>query len=226
MAEDDGQKDDAENVVEVDANGNTIEVPPNSPKKRKLTSKVWTEFDKMKGRDGSESAKCKHCRKVFVSGADKGTSHLRNHLLRCNRRNKRTVDQMMVVAAKNASDLNSRIENFKFDQERSRMDFAKMIIKHNYPFSMSEHEYFEILLNGLQPMFKLVSRNTVSAIFDLFTEYEDDLSQSKTELRHEVGGSYNDNMVASNDDELSGFDSWYVRGRSSNIIAHKKSELE
>lgn len=60
-----------------------------------------------------------------------------------------------------ASDLKTRIENFKFDQERSRMDFAKMIIKHNYSFSMSEHEYFEIFLNGLQPMFKLVSRNTV-----------------------------------------------------------------
>lgn len=161
MADDDGQKDEAENVVEVDADGNTVEVPPNSPKKRKLTSKVWKDFDKMKGRDGSESAKCKHCRKEFVSGADKGTSHLRNHLLRCNRRNKRTVDQMMVVAAKNASDLKTRIENFKFDQERSRMDFAKMIIKHNYSFSMSEHEYFEIFLDGLQPMFKLVSRNTV-----------------------------------------------------------------
>lgn len=35
------------------------------------------------------------------------------------------------------------------------MDFAKMIIKHDYPFSMSEHEYFEIFLNGLPPMFKL-----------------------------------------------------------------------
>lgn len=58
MADDDGQKDEAENVVEVDADGNTVEVPPNSPKKRKLTSKVWKDFDKMKGRDGSESAKC------------------------------------------------------------------------------------------------------------------------------------------------------------------------
>ena len=68
---------------------------------------------------------------------------------------------MMVVAVKSGSDLTTRIENFKFDQERSRMDFAKMIIKHNYPFSMFEHEYFEIFFNGLQPMFKLVSRNTV-----------------------------------------------------------------
>lgn len=46
------------------------------------------------------------------------------------------------------------------------------------------------------------------------------------ESRHEVVGSYNDNMVASNDDELSRFDSWYMRGRFSNIISHKKSELE
>lgn len=116
MVVDDGQKDEVENVVEVDADRNIVEVPPNSPKKQKLTSKVWKEFDKMKGRDKREIAKCKHCRKVFVSGADKGTSHLRNHLLRCNTRSKRTVDQMMVVATKNTSDLNKRIENFKFDQ--------------------------------------------------------------------------------------------------------------
>ena len=91
-------------------------------------------------------------------------------------------------------------------------------------FKMDLVEYYYDRLHGFDAH-KYVER-VRSAIFDLFTEYEDDLSQSKTELRHEVGGSYNDNMVASNDDELSGFDSWYVRGRSSNIIAHKKSELE
>ncbi|KAK9951399.1 hypothetical protein M0R45_006841 [Rubus argutus] len=91
-------------------------------------------------------------------------------------------------------------------------------------FKMDLVEYYYDRLHGFDAH-KYVER-VRSAIFDLFTEYEDDLSQSKMELRHEVGGSYNDNMVASNDDELSGFDSWYVRGRSSNIIAHKKSELE
>ncbi|KAI8538956.1 hypothetical protein RHMOL_Rhmol09G0143500 [Rhododendron molle] len=38
-----------------------------------------------------------------------------------------------------------------------------MIIKHNYAFNMAEHEFFEIFCSNLQPMFKLVSRNTCRA---------------------------------------------------------------
>ncbi|KAI5663970.1 hypothetical protein M9H77_23293 [Catharanthus roseus] len=36
-----------------------------------------------------------------------------------------------------------------------------MIIKHNYPFNMCEHELFEKFCNSLNPNFKLVSRNTI-----------------------------------------------------------------
>lgn len=46
MVDDDGKKDEQGDVVEVDANGKAIEVPPNLSKKRKLTSKVWLEFEK------------------------------------------------------------------------------------------------------------------------------------------------------------------------------------
>lgn len=43
------------------------------------------------------------------------------------------------------------------------MDLATMIIKHNYPFNMADHEFCEVFCNNLQPMFKLVSRNTCRA---------------------------------------------------------------
>lgn len=67
----------------------------------------------------------------------------------------------MLAITKNTSGSSAMVKNHKFDQEKSRMDFARMVIMHNYPSNMAEHEYFEIFLNGLQPMFKLVSRNTV-----------------------------------------------------------------
>ncbi|KAL4191170.1 hypothetical protein AMTRI_Chr07g28390 [Amborella trichopoda] len=34
------------------------------------------------------------------------------------------------------------LENFKFDQERSRNELAKMIIQHNYPFRIVQHSRF------------------------------------------------------------------------------------
>ncbi|XP_062005939.1 uncharacterized protein LOC133723125 [Rosa rugosa] len=45
-----------------------------------------------------------------------------------------------------------------------------------------------------------------SAIFDLFTEYEDESSQSEMESNLEFSGSCNDKTMASKDDEFSGFD--------------------
>ena len=33
------------------------------PKKGKLFSKVWNDFEKLKGPDGNDIAKCKHCKK-------------------------------------------------------------------------------------------------------------------------------------------------------------------
>ncbi|KAK1280524.1 hypothetical protein QJS04_geneDACA024144 [Acorus gramineus] len=38
-----------------------------------------------------------------------------------------------------------------------------MIAKHNYPFNMVEHEFFEVFLNNLQPQFNLLFKNSVRA---------------------------------------------------------------
>uniref|UniRef100_A0A5B6ZS64 Putative zinc finger BED domain-containing protein RICESLEEPER 2-like isoform X2 n=1 Tax=Davidia involucrata TaxID=16924 RepID=A0A5B6ZS64_DAVIN len=77
----------------------------------------------------------------------------------------------------------SEVQDFKFDPEKSRMDFARMIIKHNYPFNMAEHEYFEIFCNGLQPFFKLVSQNTLRAdVLKVYQEEKDKLYNLLDEL--------------------------------------------
>ena len=46
-----------------------------------------------------------------------------------------------------------------------------MIILHEYPLPMVEHERFRDFINSLQPMFKMVSRNTVRR--DTFNIYEE-----------------------------------------------------
>ncbi|KAI5668020.1 hypothetical protein M9H77_17873 [Catharanthus roseus] len=43
-------------------------------------------------------------------------------------------------------------------EDQSRRALAKMIIKHNYPFNMCEHEFFEKFCNSLNPNFKLKMR--------------------------------------------------------------------
>lgn len=60
-----------------------------------------------------------------------------------------------------SSDGSIKVESFKFDQHKSRLDSAKMIIKHNYSLNMVHHEFFEYFCFDLNPDFKLPTRNTV-----------------------------------------------------------------
>ncbi|KDO50767.1 hypothetical protein CISIN_1g015846mg [Citrus sinensis] len=55
----------------------------NENKRRKLKSKVWDEFTKYKGEDGTDWAICSLCKKEFDGSSKKGTTHLKNHLDRC-----------------------------------------------------------------------------------------------------------------------------------------------
>lgn len=111
-------------------------------------------------------------KKKMAGDSSHGTSHLKKHIVNCIARQHRIGGQQVLQLAKNALNDKVKVESFKFDQERSRLDLARAIIKHNYPFNMVEHEYFEIFLNNLQPNFKLVSRNTVRA--DVISVYKEE----------------------------------------------------
>ncbi|XVF37636.1 hypothetical protein REPUB_Repub20aG0026600 [Reevesia pubescens] len=129
-------------------------------KRRKLTSDVWDEFTKKEDDDGKEWAICEHCNRKFDGSSLKGTTHLRNHLKRCKIRAAIVRDQAGTGDSKNESFAEGKSS---FDQDRSSMDVARMIIKHQYPLNVVEHEFFNILLKNLQPMFKLQSQDALSS---------------------------------------------------------------
>uniref|UniRef100_A0A7N0V8U3 Transposase n=1 Tax=Kalanchoe fedtschenkoi TaxID=63787 RepID=A0A7N0V8U3_KALFE len=61
---------------------------------------------------------------------------------------------------------------FVFDQEKSRNDFATAVIKHNYCFNMAKHTFFKIFCKGLNPNFKLMSRNRLRSDIQLIHQKE------------------------------------------------------
>lgn len=67
-------------------------------KRRKLVSRVWEDFAKVKDGDGNERAACNHCKKSFV-GSSKRTTHLKNHSKCCRGKigEERTVDEETCV---------------------------------------------------------------------------------------------------------------------------------
>ena len=53
------------------------------------------------------------------------------------------------------------VENYTFDPKVARRELAAMIILHEYSLSMVDHTGFRRFVSALQPLFKLVTRNTV-----------------------------------------------------------------
>lgn len=59
-----------------------------------------------------------------------------------------------------------------FDQKRNRLDFAKMIIKFQYPLDMAEPKIFKNFVKNLQPMFEFQSKDTL--LIDIHHIYKEE----------------------------------------------------
>ncbi|TXG48267.1 hypothetical protein EZV62_027561 [Acer yangbiense] len=57
-----------------------------------------------------------------------------------------------------------------FDHEVSRIELSRMILMHDYPLKMVEHEGFRDYIRSLQPLFKPISRTTARR--DIMSMYE------------------------------------------------------
>ncbi|KAL4564827.1 hypothetical protein LXL04_028899 [Taraxacum kok-saghyz] len=73
------QTDAAENVAPT--LDNVEDRYENSVKKRKFTSDVWNDFERITKTDGSQSAKCIHCRKQLVAANPDQQIHSKGHLI-------------------------------------------------------------------------------------------------------------------------------------------------
>ena len=150
---------------------------PTSSKRRRLVSEVWNDFNKVEV-GGKVRAICKHCCKDFSGSSKSGTTHLKNHLLRCSAIKSGESCKEMVSPSKTGDFKNPTVidGNSVFDEERSGLDVVRMIIKHGYPLNMVEHEYFKVFVKNLQPMFKFHSQDTLKAgILHVYREEKEKL---------------------------------------------------
>ncbi|WJZ99646.1 hypothetical protein VitviT2T_018071 [Vitis vinifera] len=137
-------------------------------KRRKLTSVVWNDFDKII-EDGQDYAICKHCKGKLKADSKNETKHLHVHTDRCMKQ--RNVDiRQQLLAIKKKGHGKVQIGGFTFDQEISREKLARAIILHEYSLSIVDHVGFREFATNLQPLFKMVSRNTIKG--DIMKIYE------------------------------------------------------
>ncbi|WRX29339.1 zinc finger protein [Theobroma cacao] len=185
-------------------------------KPKRLTSVVWNHFERVRKADVCYAV-CVHCNKKLSGSSNSGTTHLRNHLMRCLKRSNYDVSQLLaakrrkkdntLTIANISYDEGQRKEDYikptivkyeqdqrkdevfnlgssRFDQERSRLDLARMIILHGYPLAMVEHVGFKVFVKNLQPLFDLVPNSTI----ELFSLPGSSLPSSSNDSRDRLKG--------------------------------------
>lgn len=143
--------------------------------KRKLTSIVWKDFKKVKI-CGKVKAQCLHCHKRLGGKSSNGTRHLHDHLKICTLKKIKMAGQNKTLAQSSLR-FNSQeggkisVEKYTFDPQIARRELAAMIVLHEYPLSIVDHIGFQRFVTALQPLFKMVTRNTIRKdIMDYYME--------------------------------------------------------
>jgi hypothetical protein len=137
--------------------------------KRKLKSDVWLEFEKVTV-SGKVKAECKWCKKHLAGGGRDGTTHLRSHLASCQSRQVRKGLKQTTLKLGKDEHGAVIVDKYVFDQQVARKELGLMICAHEYPLSMVDHAGFRRFCAALQPLFKVMSRNTIRK--DILDMYE------------------------------------------------------
>jgi len=142
---------------------------------RKLILDVWNHFKRQKI-DGNWKVVCNYCKKKLLGDGRQGTSHLRNHFKTCKLRTTRDIKQEFLKTRKVENET-VIIGNYVFNQQTTRHALRKMIILHEYLMSMVDNIGFKEFCCALQPLFKVVSRNSIKN--DIMKEYNEEKEKIK-----------------------------------------------
>ncbi|KAG6522072.1 hypothetical protein ZIOFF_019206 [Zingiber officinale] len=138
--------------------------------KRKCRSIAWDHFEK-KLIGGKWKAICNDCKKTLGGDTKNGTKHLLDHMKICLHKKQKTIQQSLLQPAK-SNDRTMQLGTYHFNQDQARTELANMIILHEYPLSMVGHVGFRRYSHALQPIFKVVSQNTIKTDIMKIFEYE------------------------------------------------------
>ncbi|KAJ0682223.1 putative transcription factor/ chromatin remodeling BED-type(Zn) family [Helianthus annuus] len=122
--------------------------------------------------NGELKAECNHCHKFLTGKSSNGTRHLLDHMNTCKMRNNKDIWQQVLSMNQSSTTGQPNLSCHNFDKEKSTKDLAEMVILHEYPLVMVEHQGFRKFVRGLQPFFKVPCRNTIKKEILKIFEFE------------------------------------------------------
>ncbi|KAG6516028.1 hypothetical protein ZIOFF_026475 [Zingiber officinale] len=121
--------------------------------------------------EGKWKAVCNDCKKTLGGETKNGTKHLLDHMKTCLHKKQKTIQQSLLQPTK-SNDGTTQLGTYHFNQDQARAELANMIILHEYSLSMVDHVGFRRYSYALQPIFKVVSWNTIKTDIMKIVEYE------------------------------------------------------
>ena len=132
-----------------------------SSKKSKVQSKVWHEYEEIKGDALAENkVKCKHYQIVLGANSRHGTSHLKHHLERCPKKVHHDIKQYM-LSTDTSGDGSTILTKYKYDEAQIRRLMLTYLVENSRAFDTVEKRGFRKMTKGFNPQFKAFSRHTV-----------------------------------------------------------------
>ncbi|KAG6404950.1 hypothetical protein SASPL_132527 [Salvia splendens] len=86
-----------------------------------MKSVVWNDFDRVK-KGETFGAICRHCKRTLSGSSTSGTSHLRNHLIRCRRRLNHDISQLLTRGKRKQTTL--AVANLSYNQSAVRNEMV------------------------------------------------------------------------------------------------------
>ena len=100
---------------------------------------------------------------------------MRNHFEKCPRlkfKDVRDMRQQVLIKQQNKVDETISLNPYQYDQVKVRTNLARMVILHECPLSMVDHIEFREFVSSFQPLFKLISGNTLKS--DILKIYDNE----------------------------------------------------
>ncbi|XP_059446001.1 zinc finger BED domain-containing protein RICESLEEPER 2-like [Corylus avellana] len=157
-----------------DSNAEVTPIEAHKRKDRKRTSYIWNHFVEVDEGGGVKKNQCKWCKTKFSISKSSTTSTMVRHLKKCFKYLGSKKQRTLSV------DVSDNITSFNNDETRVRELCAHMILYHEYPFMLLEHEIFNKFMKACTPHWKRISRVTAKTL--CFATYDKEKKKLKTLL--------------------------------------------
>ncbi|KAK2974332.1 hypothetical protein RJ640_018039 [Escallonia rubra] len=140
-------------------------------RERKKTSPVWDFFVDVTLANGTKKVKCKLCNAILNKTKGGTTTQLLRHRdTYCPKRGIAATNQSVINVELGKMEYEVSKKDFKYNHAKVREAAAQMILVHEYPFNMMEHEFFNRFMRTATPYYESISRATAKS--DVMATYE------------------------------------------------------